>query len=112
MTRRQVVDLPEVRPSVTEHRLHRLRCRGCRRVTAAAAPRAATVTACYGPNVTALAAYLLTCQHIPVARAAQLDGAGGAFRRDRDPGRGQNLVAAHRLQNRHADRVPCPPAAR
>ncbi|WP_425546553.1 IS66 family transposase zinc-finger binding domain-containing protein [Amycolatopsis minnesotensis] len=35
VTRRQVVDLPEVRPPVTEHRLHRLRCRGCRRVSAA-----------------------------------------------------------------------------
>jgi hypothetical protein len=62
--RRQVVDLPEVRPSVTEHRLHRLRCRGCRQVT--------TAPARYGPNVTALAVYLLTFQHIPVARTAQL----------------------------------------
>ncbi|WP_410612372.1 DUF6444 domain-containing protein [Amycolatopsis sp. lyj-109] len=30
--RRQVVDLPPVRPPVTEHRLHRLRCRGCRHI--------------------------------------------------------------------------------
>jgi hypothetical protein len=64
--RRQVVDLPPVRPSVTEHRLHRLRCRGYRRITTAAAP------ACYGPNVTVLAVYLLTYQHIPVSRTAQL----------------------------------------
>ncbi|WP_410638852.1 IS66 family transposase zinc-finger binding domain-containing protein [Amycolatopsis sp. lyj-346] len=34
VTCRQVVDLPEVRPSVAEHRLHRLRCRGCCRVPA------------------------------------------------------------------------------
>jgi transposase len=70
--RRQVVDLPPVRPSVTEHRLHRLRCRGCRYITTAAAPTEATAPACYGPNVTALAVYLLTYQHIPVARTAQL----------------------------------------
>jgi len=70
--RRQVVDLPPVRPSVTEHRLHRLRCRGCHRVTTAPAPVEATAPACYGPNVTALAVYLLTYQHIPVARTAQL----------------------------------------
>ena len=31
-----------------------------------------TAPACYGPNVTALAVYLLTYQHIPVAWAAQL----------------------------------------
>ncbi|MEV6449661.1 IS66 family transposase [Amycolatopsis sp. NPDC051716] len=72
VTRRQVVDLPEVRPAVTEHRLHRLRCHGCRQVTTAPAPAEATAPACYGPNVTALAAYLLTYQHIPVARTAQL----------------------------------------
>jgi transposase len=72
MIRRQVVDLPPVRPSVTEHRLHRLRCRACDQVTTATAPAEATAPACYGPNVTALAVYLLTYQHIPVARTAQL----------------------------------------
>ena len=66
------MDLPEVRPSVTEHRLHRLRCRSCCRVTTAPGPAEATAPACYGPNVAALAVYLLTYQHIPVARTAQL----------------------------------------
>ncbi|MFE0026737.1 DUF6444 domain-containing protein [Amycolatopsis sp. NPDC059021] len=41
VVRRQVVDLPPVRPSVTEHRLRRLRCRGCGHVTTATAPREA-----------------------------------------------------------------------
>lgn len=72
VVRRQVVDLPEVRPVVTEHRLHRMRCRSCAHVTTAAGPREAAAPVCYGPNVTALAAYLLTYQHIPVARAARL----------------------------------------
>ncbi|WP_181776723.1 IS66 family transposase [Amycolatopsis pittospori] len=73
-SRRQVIDLPEVRPSVTEHRLHRRRCTGCRQVTTAIGPREATAPVCYGPNVTALATYLLTYQHIPVSRTAQLLG--------------------------------------
>ncbi|MFD9960837.1 IS66 family transposase [Amycolatopsis sp. NPDC058986] len=72
IVRRQVVDLPPVRPSVTEHRLRRLRCRGCGHVTTAAGPAEATAAVCYGPNVTALAVYLLTYQHIPVVRTAQL----------------------------------------
>ncbi|MBE8518317.1 transposase [Amycolatopsis sp. H6(2020)] len=66
--RRQVVDLPPFRPSVTEHRLRRQRCRGCRHVTTAPTSAEATAPACDGPNVTYLPAY----QHIPVARTAQL----------------------------------------
>lgn len=71
VVRRQVHDLPEIRPWVVEHRLHRRRCR-CGTVTTAASPPGVTALACYGPEITALAAYLLTYQHIPVARAAQL----------------------------------------
>ncbi|WP_370947657.1 IS66 family transposase [Amycolatopsis sp. cg5] len=71
VVRRQVHDLPEITPVVTEHRLHQRRCR-CGVLTTAAAPAEASAPACYGPNVTALAAYLLTYQHIPIARAAQL----------------------------------------
>ncbi|WP_329059339.1 IS66 family transposase [Amycolatopsis sp. NBC_01480] len=71
VVRRQVHDLPEIVPVVTEHRLHRRRCR-CGVLTTAAAPAEATAPACYGPNITALAAYLLTYQHIPIARAAEL----------------------------------------
>lgn len=71
VTRRQVHDLPEIKPVVTEHRMHQRRCR-CGVLTTASAPAEATAPACYGPNITALAAYLLTYQHIPIARAAQL----------------------------------------
>jgi transposase len=71
MVRRQVHDLPPVVPVVTEHRLHRRRC-GCGVLTTATGPVEATGPACYGPNVTALAAYLLTYQHLPISRAAEL----------------------------------------
>jgi transposase len=70
--RRQVRDLPPVRPMVTEHRLHRRRCRGCGQRTTAAAPAGVNAPAYYGPNLRALAAYLLVFQHVPVERCAQL----------------------------------------
>lgn len=68
---RQVHDIPTVAPTVVEHRLHRRRC-GCGRVTGAKAPDGVTAPAVYGPNLRALAAYLVVYQHLPVARAAQL----------------------------------------
>ncbi len=71
VVRRQVHDLPEISPVVTEHRLHQRRC-GCGLLTTAVAPAEATAPACYGPNITALAAYLLTYQHVPIVRAAEL----------------------------------------
>ena len=71
VVRRQVHDLPEIVPVVTEHRLYQRRCR-CGVLTTAPAPAEATAAACYGPNVTALAAYLLTYQHLPISRAAEL----------------------------------------
>jgi transposase len=71
VVRRQVHDLPEIVPVVTEHRLYQRRCR-CGVLTTAPAPAEATAPACYGPNLTALAVYLLTYQHIPISRAAEL----------------------------------------
>lgn len=71
VVRRQVHDIPTVTPTVTEHRLHRRRC-GCGRVSCAPAPDGVSAPASYGPNLRALAAYLVVFQHLPVARAAQL----------------------------------------
>lgn len=71
VVRRQVHDIPTIRPVVVEHRLHRRRC-GCGATTTAAAPAGVGAAACYGPNLRALAVYLLVFQHVPVARTAQL----------------------------------------
>ena len=71
VVRRQVHDLPEIVPIVTEYRMHQRRCR-CGVLTTALAPAGASAPACYGPNLTALAAYLLTYQHVPISRAAEL----------------------------------------
>ena len=71
VVRRQVHDIPRIAPRVVEHRLHRRRC-GCGQVTGAVAPAGVNAPASYGPNLRALAAYLVVYQHLPIARAAQL----------------------------------------
>ena len=71
MVVRQVVDIPQIRTSTTEHRMHKRRC-GCGVVTTAAAPAEATGPVVYGPNLRALAVYLLVFQHVPVERTAML----------------------------------------
>jgi hypothetical protein len=64
---RQVHDIPAViGREVVEHRLHRRRCR-CGAVTTAVAPTGVGAPVVYGPNLRALAVYLLVFQHIPVA---------------------------------------------
>jgi transposase len=75
--RRQVFDLPEATVICTEHVATKLRCR-CGHVTVAGFPPEATGPACWGPNVAALATYLLVRQHHPVARCAELLGHFGA----------------------------------
>jgi transposase len=71
--RRQVFELPPIRPFVTEHRMERRRC-ACGCETKAAPPKEATAPTCYGPGVRALAAYLAVYQHLPYDRMAQLFG--------------------------------------
>ena len=71
VVRRQVHDIPPVRPLIVEHRMHRRRC-GCGAVTVADAPSGVAGPVQYGPSLRALAVYLLVYQHVPVARTAQL----------------------------------------
>lgn len=66
----QVFDLPEIRPEVTEHRLHQTRC-GCGHTTAATAPGLVTGQAVYGLGVRAAIAYLSAYQHLPAKRLAE-----------------------------------------
>ena len=71
MVVRQVVDIPQITTCTTEHRMYKRRC-GCGVVTTATAPREATGPVVYGPNLRALAVYLLVFQHVPVERTAML----------------------------------------
>lgn len=68
---RQVFDLPPRRVHVVEHRARKRRC-GCGHTTTAPFPTEATAPACWGPEVRAVAAYLLVRHHLPVARVAQI----------------------------------------
>ncbi|MGH9149615.1 MAG: IS66 family transposase, partial [Acidimicrobiales bacterium] len=67
---RQVIDLPEVTPVVTEHRAHACRCQ-CGHVTVAAFPDGVRAPVSYGPRVRAVVAYLLGRQHLPTRRVAE-----------------------------------------
>jgi len=69
--RRQVFDLPPVALFCTEHRAERKRCR-CGAETTGTFPPEASAPACYGPALRAYVCYLVTRQHIPVARVAEL----------------------------------------
>jgi transposase len=68
---RQVFDLPPVALFCTEHRAERKRC-ACGAETTGSFPSEATAPACYGPALRAYVCYLVTRQHIPIARVAEL----------------------------------------
>lgn len=68
---RQVIDLPPVRPVVTDHVAVKRRC-GCGTVTVGDLPPEARAPVCWGPEVRAFAVYLLCRQHLPVERCAEL----------------------------------------
>ncbi len=71
---RQVFDLPEIAPRVTEHRLHQAVC-GCGRTTTAEAPGEVPAATVYGPGVRAAICYLSAYQHLPAQRLAEAMGA-------------------------------------
>ena len=69
--RRQVVDLPVVIPTVTEHQAQTRRCACCQATTTASFPDTVRAPVSYGPRVKAVMVYLLARQHIPVERAQE-----------------------------------------
>jgi transposase len=69
--RRQVVDVPVVVPTVTEHQAQTRRCACCHTTTAASFPDGVRAPVSYGPRVKAIVVYLLARQHIPVERARE-----------------------------------------
>jgi transposase len=69
----QVVDLPPIKPHVTDHRLHARQCRKCRMWTRAELPKSVPVTT-FRPNVHALAAMLTGVYHVTRRAVCQLLG--------------------------------------
>jgi transposase len=71
--RRQVLEIPKIRVRVIDHVAERRRC-GCGHETVAAFPPEARAPVCWGPEVRALAIYLMDRQHLPLERTAELLG--------------------------------------
>ena len=69
MTWRQLVDVPPVKPQVTEHQLITLVC-GCGHHTSAVAPPEAVAPIVYGPRLAGIGVYLLHGQFLSVSRTA------------------------------------------
>jgi transposase len=68
--RRQVIDLPEPAPVVTEHRAVACGC-ACGAVTVGAFPAGVRAPVSFSPRVRAVVVYLLARQHIPVERVQE-----------------------------------------
>ena len=69
---RQVVDIPEPKVVVTEHRAHGCACPNCDTVTWAAFPEDVKAPVQYGARICAFVVYLLNYQLLPEDRLAEL----------------------------------------
>src|SRR5262252_3609964 len=69
---RQVVDIPEPKVVVTEHRAHGCACPNCAAITWASFPENVKAPVQYGARICALVVYLLNYQLLPEDRLAQL----------------------------------------
>jgi len=69
---RQVVDIPEPKVIVTEHRAHGCACPSCNTVTWAAFPEDVKAPVQYGAQICAFVVYLLNYQLLPEDRLAEL----------------------------------------
>jgi transposase len=70
--RRQVLDLPRIRLTVTEHQALHVRCAACQAVSVGAFPAEAPSRAQYGPRLRAFAVYLVQQQFVPYGRVREL----------------------------------------
>lgn len=68
--RRQVIDIPPIKPVVTEYQVFTARCL-CGHQTTAEYPAGVQTPVSYGDNVQALIAYLNARQYMPIARIAE-----------------------------------------
>lgn len=71
--RRQVIDVPPVRPEITEHQIIARRC-GCGTVTRGQAPEGVTAPVQYGPRISGIGAYLWHGQFLSKDRTCRALG--------------------------------------
>ena len=69
--RRQVIEIPQPQPEVTEHQALHKACAVCQTVTAGVFPTAVSQPVQFGPRTKAVAVYLQTYQLLPFERAAE-----------------------------------------
>jgi transposase/regulator of replication initiation timing len=69
--RRQVIDIPPIRPVVTEHRIYKKRC-SCGHITISSFPDKVQAPVSYGPMIESLAGYFHSRQYIPFLRMQEL----------------------------------------
>jgi transposase len=69
--RRQVIDIPPIKPIVTEHHLFEVHC-GCGHNNKASYPEGVVAPVSYGPGVQSLVSYLSVRQYLPVERITEL----------------------------------------
>ena len=67
--KRQVIDLPPIRPIVTEHRVYKRVCT-CGHCNEGAFPEDVQTPVSYGPGVQSMVAYLNARHYVPVGRSA------------------------------------------
>ncbi len=70
--RRQVHDLPEIRPVVREHQVEEVCCPACQQVSRGSFPVGVEAPVQYGPQIRALAVDLHEYQLVPLGRVSEL----------------------------------------
>ena len=71
---RQVVDIPQIKLEVTEHRAHQCKCEHCSATITAPFPSDAKVSVQYGSRIKALSIYLSVFQLLPSKRLTECLG--------------------------------------
>jgi len=70
--KRQLIDLPKVKLTVTEHRVEVRRCPSCGQINKGSFPKDVRAPVQYGPRLKARAVYLLEYQLLPYERTCEL----------------------------------------
>ncbi len=68
---RQEIDIPPIRPVVTEHRVYEKQC-SCGHVTKSSFPGGITAPVSYGPMIESLTGYFHTRQYVPFLRMREI----------------------------------------
>jgi transposase len=71
VARRQEMDIPPIKPVVTEHRVYRKQC-SCGHVTTSDFPDGITSSVGYGPNIESLTGYFHSRQYLPFLRMQEV----------------------------------------